>query len=69
LTLEKLIKDICFAPLLTRKDMARRYGRSLETIDEWRRKRWIPKPVYIGRIPHWRLGDVYLFEQNERMKK
>jgi hypothetical protein len=55
-------------PLLTRKDLAQRYGRSLRTIDQWHADKVLPKPVYIKDArqlpcPFWRPRDILRAEK------
>jgi len=58
-------------PLLTRKDLAQRFSRSLITIDNWRRRGLLPAPVYLPgcRFPFWRPIDIQRYELKRKHAK
>lgn len=66
MSLEKLITSILREPLFGRKDLARRYRVSVDTIDDWRRNGILPKPVHVGRFPYWRANEIYDREESSR---
>lgn len=53
--LRELVEVISAKPLLTRHDLARRYGAMLQTITEWHRAGTLPPPKYLpgSRSPRW----------------
>lgn len=55
-----------FRPTLTRKDLARRYGRELDTIDRWHRDGTLPDPIYM-KGPMW--SEAALCAAEKRIKK
>jgi hypothetical protein len=65
-----LLEALAAKPLLTRKDLARRYGRCLWTIDNWHRTGQLPAPVYLpgSRIPLWRPADLMAYERREKKR-
>jgi hypothetical protein len=44
--------------LLTRREAARYLRKSIPTLERWARQGVGPKPIKIGRIPHYRLHDL-----------
>ena len=61
--------EICISrPILTRKDLARRYGRNLITIDRWHSTGKLPPAVYLPgcRFPLWRPGDIQRWENKKK---
>lgn len=52
-----LVELLAGRPVLTRKDLARHYGRSLRTIDRWKREGQLPRPVFIHG-PMWKPADL-----------
>ena len=63
--LEFLAGVLSGRPILTRKDLARHYGRSLRTIDRWKEAGDLPRPVYLHG-PMWRPVDLANLEREER---
>jgi predicted DNA-binding transcriptional regulator AlpA len=68
MSLQQLITSIVNEPLLTRKDLARRYSVSVDTIDDWRREGILPKPVHVGRFPYWRPCEIHDKEESKRVR-
>ena len=68
--LAQLVELIICKPFLTRKDLARRYGRELRTIDYWHRSGKLPAAVYLPgcRFPFWRPCDLHKFERVGKLK-
>jgi hypothetical protein len=66
--LAALVEVVCARPLLCRKDLARRYGRDLDTIDRWHAKGKLPKAIYLPgcRFPYWRPVDIHTYEKRNR---
>jgi len=64
MTLRALVDLLMAKPLLTRKDLAQRFCRTLITIDNWRRNGKLPKPIYLPgcRFPYWRPIDIERYE-------
>ena len=56
-------------PLLTRKDLASRYRTDVSTIDEWRRRKILPAPAYVGRFPFWSMHDISRAESQGRLRQ
>jgi hypothetical protein len=69
-SLKALLEVILCRPLLSRKDLARRYDRTVLTIDNWRRGGKLPDPVFLPgcRFPYWRPCDIDRFEQRLRKR-
>ena len=64
----KLLYEIISAkPILTRKDLAQRYNRSLWTIDRWHRDGVLPEPRYLRGcpFPFWRPMDIERAEKKQ----
>jgi len=63
-----LVEVVRALPLLTRKDLARRYGVDVQTISRWIGRKRIAKPVYLPgcRFPFWRPADVLAFERKQK---
>lgn len=57
-----LLDVIAKTPLYNRKDLARRYGVSLRTIDQWKKIGKLPKPKYIHG-PMWAPFVILKFEE------
>jgi hypothetical protein len=57
---KSLVEIIASKPLLFRKDLARRYSRSLRTIDRWHHEGVLPSPIYLRgcALPMWRPTDI-----------
>jgi hypothetical protein len=61
----ELLEILSNRPMWTRKDLARRYGRTLRTIDRWRSEQF-PKPIfYHGFL--WRPSEIIAWEQRHRI--
>lgn len=72
MNLKTLLEIVIARPLLTRKDLARRYGCHLDTIDDWHNRGTLPKAIYLPgcRIPLWRPVDIHTAEtRNQRLTK
>ena len=54
-------------PLLTRKDLARRFCVCLLTIDRWHASGLLPRPVYV-RGPRWLPDDIERFDRERKEK-
>ena len=71
--LKQLLELVAGRPLLTRKDLARRYGGvDLDTVDRWHRKGFLPKAVYLPgcRYPFWRPCDIAAQEnRSQKLRK
>jgi hypothetical protein len=54
-TLRELVEIISVKPLLTRHDLARRYGARLQTVSTWYRNGTLPPPKFLpgSRTPLW----------------
>ena len=52
-------------PVMTRKDLARHYGRSLRTIDRWKEEKKLPRPIWIHG-PMWKPEDLASMEDSRR---
>jgi len=52
-----LVEILASRPVLTRKDLARRYGRDLRTIDRWKLDGTLPAPVWFHG-PLWGPRDI-----------
>ena len=65
---EALLEIIASKPLLTRQDLQRRYGVHIDTIDDWRARGTLPKPIYHpgSSVPLWRPMDI---ERNESQNR
>ncbi len=63
--LEQLVEVISCKPVLTRKDLARRYGVDLDTVDRWHARGTLPRAFYLpgSRFPAWRPADVDRWER------
>ena len=63
-----LLEIVTSRPILTRKDLARRYGRNLITIDRWHTSGKLPKAVYLPgcRFPLWRPCDIHQWEKKKK---
>ena len=59
----KLVELIAARPLLTRKDIAARYGVSLRTVDRWHREGKLPAPTWM-RGPMWKPADLEQLENS-----
>lgn len=68
MSFKALVEIIAGRPLLTRKDLARRYGVDLDTIDRWKARGTLPKPIRLPgcRIPLWTPEQIF---NNERRSK
>ena len=68
--LEALVEIIQSRPVLTRKDLARRYGKDVSTICRWASANKLPPAIYLhgSRIPQWRPCDIYDFERRGKLK-
>ena len=66
-----LVEIISSRPILTRKDLAVRYGRTLRTIDEWHSNGTLPPAVYLrgSDIPMWRPCDLMRAECKKKLIK
>lgn len=66
--LMELVEVISAKPLLTRKDLARHFCKSVDTIDYWHRRGILPAPVYLPgcRYPFWRPVDIQRVEMRWR---
>lgn len=62
---DELVDLLAGRPLLTRKDLARRFNRCLRTIDQWHADGILPKPVYLRgcAFPFWRPNEVLAMEK------
>lgn len=62
--LEHLVEIMAVRPLLTRKDLAARYGVHVVTVDVWHAKGIIPRAIYLQgcREPRWRPMDLQAAE-------
>jgi hypothetical protein len=69
--LKAIVEMLAGRPLLNRKDLARRYGKDLDTIDRWHRARILPQGVYLPgcRYPFWRPVDVERNESSSKFRK
>jgi hypothetical protein len=54
-------------PLLTRKDLARHFAASLDSIDRWHASGYLPKAVYV-RGPRWRPDDIDRLDRQRKEK-
>lgn len=63
-----LMELLANKPLLTRKDLAQRYGLALRTVDRWRAAGKLPAPVYLKGClqPLWRPIDIVSHEKRHR---
>ena len=61
-----LVEIMQSIPVLTRKDLARRYGVSERTIDRMRADGTLPKPKYLHG-PFWRPIDIAQAESEDRV--
>jgi Helix-turn-helix domain len=52
-------------PWLTTEEVARRYGRSLRTLEDWRYKRVGPRWVKLIGGVRYRLSDLLAWEQEQ----
>lgn len=68
--LAELVELILCRPLLTRKDLARRYGRDTDTIDRWKSSGKLPKPIYLPgcRFPYWTAASLRSYETRGKLK-
>jgi len=66
--LSVLVEILSVRPLLTRKDLAIRYERTVKTVDRWRRDGVLPSPKYLpgSTIPLWRACDLMSFEDSPK---
>lgn len=66
-SVNRLLEVVLCAPLLRRKDLAKRYGVILNTIDGWHRRGVLPAPVYLkgSDIPLWRPCDIAAAEKSQ----
>jgi predicted DNA-binding transcriptional regulator AlpA len=54
----------CLARLLTKQDLARRYGVSVRTIDDWRFKGRLPEAIYpVPSAPRWCPAELERWEK------
>jgi predicted DNA-binding transcriptional regulator AlpA len=62
--LAALLEIVSARPLLRRKDLARRYGIALATVDRWHAAGLLPPAIYLNgcSIPLWRPGDLLNWE-------
>lgn len=67
-TLLALVEILAGRPLLTRKDLALRFGRDLDTIDRWHRRGKLPRAIYLPgcRYPYWRPFEILCFERKRK---
>lgn len=65
---EALLEIIASKPVMTRQDLQRRYGVHIDTIDDWRARGTLPKPIYLpgSTVPLWRPMDIHLNELRNR---
>jgi predicted DNA-binding transcriptional regulator AlpA len=70
-SLKALLDLIAAKPLLTRKNLAQRYGKTLWTIDRWHRDRVLPSPRYLRgcAFPFWRPCDIEAAEKKQPQLK
>ena len=47
--------------MLSRKDLARHFGRSLRTIDRWKREKKLPRPTHVHG-PMWTPASIAKME-------
>ena len=65
--IEQLLEILAGRPLLRRKDLARHFNVSLDTIDRWRDEGRLPRPVYLhgkgtSSVPMWKPCDIMKME-------
>lgn len=63
--LKELVEILSAKPLLTRHDLARRYGARLQTVSTWHKNGTLPKPKYLpgSRSPLWSPAAVLANER------
>ena len=68
MSLKALVDIIAGRPLLRRKDLARRYGISLDTVERWHANGTLPRAIYLPgcRIPLWKPADIFSAENKNR---
>jgi hypothetical protein len=66
-----LVEIMAGRPLMTRKDLALRYGKDLDTIDRWRREGKLPPGIYLPgcRFPYFRPFEILTFETRRHAKQ
>lgn len=52
--------------LVTEHALARRWNKSIRTLQRWRSERYGPPYIRIGGTIHYRVGDVLDFENHQR---
>lgn len=68
-----LVEILACRPMLTRKDVARRYGVHLNTVDRWHDDGTLPPARFINRGkagkwgPLWRACDLDAIEASEKL--
>lgn len=69
--LAALVEILAAKPVLTRKDLAARYGRSLTSIDRWHAEGTLPPARYLRScpLPFWRACDLEAAEKTETCLK
>lgn len=70
--LQAMVELLVQRPLLTRKDLSRRYGVDLDTIDRWHARGFLPRGYYLpgSRFPYWRPGEILRNEKrNQKLLK
>lgn len=68
MSFKQLLEVIAAKPLLQRKDLARRYGKDVRTIDRYHQTGILPAPVYLrgSSIPLWRPCDILAAEKTRK---
>ena len=67
MNLQYLADLLAGRPVLTRKDLARRYGRDLRTIDRWKADGTLPEPVWFHG-PLWIPAQIFTAETSGKLK-
>ena len=69
--LSALVEILAAKPVLTRKDLANRYGRHLSSIDRWHAEGVLPAARYLRGcpLPFWRACDLEAAEKTETCLK
>ena len=65
MSFRSLVALIAGKPILNRKDLALRLGKSLRTIDRMKERHDLPKPVYLHG-PHWRPEEIDAWEEQHK---
>lgn len=68
-----LVEILANRPLLTRKDLARHFCVTVNTVDNWHNDGTLPPAVYVNRGckgrfgPLWRASDIERVERTEKL--